>query len=88
MRLIDADATLAFERFDAQIEEHTANDVLMIIQTSPTIDPIRAAGGCYCGECKQSRAEHGYLWCLRYDVQKQPNGFCDEGKTREAQDDG
>lgn len=54
----------------------------------PTIDPVHAAGGCYCRECKQSRAEHGYLWCLWHSVQKQPNGFCDEGKPREGQDDG
>ena len=45
MRLIDADALLAFERFDYEVtgEEHTAKDILMMIKTAPTVDaePVR-----------------------------------------------
>lgn len=46
MRLIDADALLEFERFDRELigEEHTAEDILMMIQTAPTITPESLAG--------------------------------------------
>ena len=55
MRLIDADAPdlghckggevcgVVFVRL---------NDVALAIKNTPTIDPIHAAGGCYCWECK------------------------------------
>lgn len=41
MRLIDADALLAFEKFDRELtgEKHTSKDFLMMIKTAPTIDP-------------------------------------------------
>lgn len=42
MRLIDADQLLNFIRFDEQViapEEHTAQDIVMMIQTAPTISP-------------------------------------------------
>ena len=54
MRLIDADAPdlghckggevcgVVFVRL---------NDVALAIKNTPTIDPIHAAGGCYCWEC-------------------------------------
>ena len=102
MRLIDKDALLAFERFDAQIEEHTADDILMIIKTAPTIDPIREAGGCYCVECKFAAQDGAYQYpgqsdthvnCTRYLTSahsvliKPKDGFCDGGKPKEAQDD-
>lgn len=42
MRLIDADQLLDFIRFDERViapEEHTAQDIVMMIQTAPTIAP-------------------------------------------------
>lgn len=93
VRLIDKDALLAFERFDAQIEEHTANDVLMIIKTSPTIDPIHAAGGCYCRECESYSydVEHNKGWCNLgppREVRGDGSGYCDLGAPMGGKDDG
>lgn len=90
MRLIDADALLAFEKFDAQIEEHTEKDVLMIIQTAPTIDPVHAAGGCYCRECKWYDSDTGVCWWTSTSTVKNlrdEDNFCSDGEAREAKDD-
>lgn len=42
MRLIDADWLLSFIRLDEKIiapEQHTAQDIIMMVQTAPTITP-------------------------------------------------
>lgn len=42
MRLIDADQLLDFIKFDKKViapEEHTAEDIVMMIHTAPTITP-------------------------------------------------
>ena len=42
MRLIDADQLLDFIRFDERViapEEHTTQDIVMMIQTAPAISP-------------------------------------------------
>ncbi len=43
MRAIDADRLLSFIRFDEKViapEEHTAEDIIMMIQTAPTISSL------------------------------------------------
>lgn len=43
MRPIDADRLLDFIKFDEKViapEEHTAEDIVMMIQTAPTIAPL------------------------------------------------
>ena len=88
MRLIDADAVLNFERFDLEVtgEEHTANDILMMIQTAPTIDPVHAAGGCYCRECRHKDTNV----CPAFDGPMRRTSLrikhCSEGEPKEAQD--
>lgn len=46
MRLIDADRLLFFIEFDAEVispEKHTAKDIVMMIKTAPTLDPVKHA---------------------------------------------
>ena len=59
------------------------------INKMPTIDPIKAAGGCYCRECMH-RNEHGHCAHPRHEIlpTTYPNDFCSYGEPREAQDDG
>ena len=45
MRLIDADVLIAFERLDAQINDHDANDVLLMVKSAPTIDTATVVHG-------------------------------------------
>lgn len=59
-----------------------------------TGDPIRAVGGCRCGECRYSSydTEYNKRWCNHdsgcREVKTDGSGFCDLGLSREAQDDG
>ena len=61
------------------------------INWMPTIDPVHAAGGCYCREC--TYAEHlingagkRYELCKYEDVDgvRWPDDFCSVGKREEA----
>ena len=60
----------------------------------PTIDPLRAAGGCYCRECRFGRRpnspdmQDGYVYCQQQSKYKELEDFCSDGEPREAQDDG
>lgn len=99
MRIIDADA-LGVGRCNPDVMLDRAyaagwNGIINIINDAPTIDPIRAAGGCRCGECERcdgfygpgiERGEVG-ICTMTYNV-VEPDGWCKWGKLREAQDDG
>lgn len=86
-RLIDADKLtyhLAVNDEDEQFFYVKSED----IDDAPSIDPVRAAGGCYCGECKywtggfdgrclmHSRGEDVIWFSYASD-------FCRRGKRRE-----
>lgn len=51
---------------------------------TPAIDPVHAAGGCYCHECVKANLlddKNGY-YCVK-GITMPLNGFCSEGKVRE-----
>ena len=53
-RLIDREALLSFEKMDAELcatcgEHHTAEDVIMMIKTAPTVDAVPVVR---CKDCK------------------------------------
>ena len=53
-QLIDREALLTFEKMDAELcatcgEHHTAEDVIMMIKTAPTIDAVHVVR---CKDCK------------------------------------
>lgn len=78
-RLIDAN----------NLELHKYNSYAEAIKNAPTIDPIHAAGGCYCRECQYSHWEqepcHGKMEyscsILLREVDK--NFYCGYGRRRE-----
>lgn len=82
MRLIDADA---LREEWSEGSEH----IKRAIDEQPTIDPVHAAGGCYCRECRFAKpTKHdGYMLCTGYIHPNyvKPNGGCLEGEP-EAQD--
>ena len=62
-RLIDREALLSFEKMDAELcatcgEHHTAEDVIMMIKTAPTVDVVEVVR---CRECKYWGDEDGKL---------------------------
>lgn len=83
MRLIDADKIpyLHVDGFGMTSYAHHDD-----INKMPTIDPIKAAGGCYCRECRFKDT---------FDCPASKNGYtfhgmehCSYGELGEAQDDG
>ena len=89
MRLIDADKIpyLHVDGFGVTSYAHRTD-----IEKMPTIDPIKAAGGCYCRQCRFAKpsTHKGYLLCAGYTNPNYvvPNGGCLEGEPMEAQGDG
>lgn len=95
MRLIDADALIEKIRHSSHDYERvrigTVTGCLLTDSISPTIDPIHAAGGCYCKECKYHEDEvypdgewevhdNEECWCNLWDNTVSLNGFCSYGK--------
>lgn len=91
MRLIDADALdFSFDRrvFGEADENYVrgADDAVGVVERAPTIDPVHAAGGCYCRECghKDSNA------CPAYDPPMNRTSmrikFCNCGKRKDGEE--
>lgn len=90
MKLIDVD------KFKQRVKNSTASSPvkfvsLVLAETQDTIDPIHAAGGCYCKECKYHENEvypdgewevhdNEECWCNWWDNTVLLNGFCSYGK--------
>lgn len=85
MRLIDADA-INF-RLDKYATPYlTVRD----IESAPTVDPVHAAGGCYCRECRYCGVPvftEGVLLCRRGNRPERKNrdDFCSRGKLKEEE---
>lgn len=84
MRLVDADVA------DKWMRQNNAFIDAAILKAIPTIDPVHAAGGCYCRECMY--AEHllngagkRYELCKYEDVDgvRCPDDFCSVGEREE-----
>lgn len=87
MRLIDKDATiLAVDTFNAESNtEMTAEDVCRILWDMNEIDPVYAAGGCYCRECRmrQGLETEKTVLCGYHNCAMRKDDFCSLGKKEE-----
>ena len=87
-RLIDREALLSFEKMDAELcatcgEHHTAEDVIMMIKTAPTVDAVEVVRCRDCfyytpvndkiGKCVFLIGEHQYVV---------PDGYCYLGERK------
>lgn len=57
-------------------------------ENAPTIDPVHAAGGCYCRECKhllRDLSSREYHMCMRLRLPQKVDldDFCSYGQRRE-----
>lgn len=82
MRPIDADA------FDARLVRLGALSIKSALDEEPTIDPVHAAGGCYCWECmngEERENRHGITGfrCNLFCADVDPGEFCSHGRRRE-----
>ena len=104
MSLINREVLLSFEKMDADLcatcgEHHTAEDVIMMIKTAPTVDAVPVVR---CRECKHFR-HYGKTslfingknikagWCQRrisYDEEYRmtADDFCSYGERKEGAD--
>ena len=99
MSLINREALLSFEKMDADLcatcgEHHTAEDVIMMIKTAPTVDAVPVVR---CRECKNyvivDEFEGGKRYmCLvnhfSYLDNDGDNQFCSYGERKEGADNG
>lgn len=87
MRPIDADA-ISYVQSESGCQDDYA--LRYDINELPTIDPIKAAGGCYCRECRYWGEDGRCEPCENGLIREytRPTDFCSYGEPREAQDDG
>ena len=89
-RLIDA-AALNISKFTRWFDDpNDRKAVERMIRDAPTIDPVHAAGGCYCRECEYRTKDTQWTragFCGRRDAGPmmiaRPDDFCNRGKRRE-----
>ena len=82
MRLIDADS-LTYHLTVNDEDEQVFYVKLEDIDDAPSIDPVHAAGGCYCGECGYLGSDvfdDDLFYCdyCGYSIHK--DDFCSYGK--------
>lgn len=88
-RLIDA-AALDISKFTRWFDDpNDRKAVERMIRDAPTIDPVHAAGGCYCGECgylgnmHEEDGETSTFYCHCWGDLIYKDDFCSRGKRRE-----
>ena len=54
------------------------------IEAMPVIDPVRAAGGCHCFECKEFDHDAGTGYCNQWKRWTMCSDFCSRGQRREG----
>ena len=90
-RLIDREALLSFEKMDAELcatcgEHHTAEDVIMMIKTAPTVDAVEVVR---CKDCKYGEVDNAdfhdqYLCNISGSDWNCGNHFCSYGERKEG----
>ena len=99
MSLINREALLSFEKMDADLcatcgEHHTAEDVIMMIKTAPTVDAVPVVR---CRECKHLNVlnrKELYAHCPKTNTVFLPfeldtrEHFCSLGERKEGADNG
>ena len=97
-RLIDREALLSFEKMDAELcatcgEHHTAEDVIMMIKTAPTVDavPVVRCKDCkYCDISLVLPTGREMYTCMEgshdHQILLNPNDFCSCGARRDNND--
>ena len=86
MSLINREALLSFEKMDADLcatcgEHHTAEDVIMMIKTAPTVDAVPVVR---CRECKYRDGTPGQPNILCGQMHE--DDFCSYGERKGSAD--
>ena len=89
MSLINREALLSFEKMDADLcatcgEHHTAEDVIMMIKTAPTVDAVPVVR---CRGCKWWQEDDDIGHCDNpdgLDNYAKPEDLCSYGERKEG----
>lgn len=66
-------------------QDWTSSQVVTLLENAPTIDPVRATGGCYCRECRYAQyPDSPNIICEKFYGAGSPDGFCYWGQQKEA----
>lgn len=84
MRLIDAKFAECLAKSKYQDKPVIFGWFLRLIRQSPTIDPVHAAGGCYCFECEKFDHDGGAGFCNQWGKWTLCSDFCSRGKKIET----
>ena len=84
MGLIDANLLKA--EFTGNFSEtYSPAQIKALIDTAPEIDPVHAAGGCYCWECVNlgsSIFDNDLFYCGYWGYSVYKDDFCSRGKKQ------
>lgn len=96
MRLIDADAVMeTIKRHHYILSEYRNSTdygmftvgIQQAVDEQPTIDPVRAAGACYCRECKYFDPDENIApntgSCSFVEMVRLFDDFCSQGEPKE-----
>ena len=84
MRLIDAKFAERLAKSKYQDKPVILGWFLRLIRQSPTIDPVHAAGGCYCFECEKFDHDGGAGFCNQWGKWTLCSDFCSRAVKKEA----
>lgn len=88
MKLIDADINIPdyVTTWNCHCSDYGNQHVMAVddVWTLPEIDPVHAAGGCYCKKCQYSTQQDipwkDLIFCKLHRDTMPLNGFCSEGR--------
>ena len=91
MRLINREALLSFEKMDADLcatcgEHHTAEDVIMMIKTAPTVDAVPVVRCRECNHCDPENYHCDHPMSTAAPLRRKPDDFCSYGERKEGAD--
>ena len=93
MSLINREALLSYADLWASCGEHyTAEDVIMMIKTAPTVDAVPVVRCRECVNCLIDNTERKYHLCMRHNSvfprKVDLMDFCSYGERKEGADNG
>ena len=93
MSLINREALLSFEKIDADLcatcgEHHTAEDVIMMIKTAPTVDAVPVVRCRECNHCDPENYHCDHPMGTAAPLRRKPDDFCSYGERKEGADNG
>lgn len=87
MNLIDAEKVNPSNAFGglSDFAQDCRNAVIELMDAQPHIDPVHAAGGCYCWECKSMRKMRDGIFCSERKRYVSEGDFCSFEERKEQE---